>query len=148
MPTYRCTVLRGGAGDSHRAEIARAITRAHHEVTGAPAYFAQVLFEPLEPDDLFIGGERAAHDHVFVHGLIRDGRSAVARLELTRRLVTDVAEAAGIEARLVWVYLSELPARHMAEFGEILPEAGDEAAWAERLPAEVRAFMESHGEDR
>lgn len=147
MPTYRCTVLRGGAGDARRAEIARAITRAHHEVTGAPAYFAQVIFDPLEPEALFIGGERTAHDHVFVHGLVRDGRSAAARLELVRRLVSDVAAAAGLGARLVWVYLDELPARHMAEFGEVLPEAGDEAAWAERLPRELRTFMEGHEGD-
>ena len=66
------------------------------------------------------------------------------RLELNRRLIRNVASAAGTERRSVWVYLTELPARHMSEFGKVLPEAGEEAEWAERLPPELRRFMEAH----
>lgn len=142
MPTYRCTVRADGAADTRRAEVARAVTLAHHEVTGAPPYFAQVLFEPVPDDAVFIGGAPLAHEHVFVHGLIRDGRSAVDRRALTERLVRDVARAAGVDPRFVWVYLTEHPARQMAEFGRVLPEAGEETAWTDELPEALRRFME------
>jgi hypothetical protein len=29
----------------------------------------------------------------------------------------------------VWVYLTEVPAKNMAEFGQILPKPGGEEAW-------------------
>ncbi len=146
MPTYRITVLAGGAADQRRAAIARAITAAHHEVTGAPPYFAQVIFEPVDKLQVFIGGAALDHDHAFVHGFIRDGRSAVSRRALVRRLTVDVAAAAQLASDNVWVYITELPANHMVEFGRGLPEAGDEAQWAEALPPAVRAFMQGHRE--
>jgi hypothetical protein len=34
----------------------------------------------------------------------------------------------------VWVYLTELPAKNMAEFGQVLPEPGGEEAWMAALP--------------
>lgn len=145
MPTYRCLITAGSAADARRAEIAKAITNAHHQVTGAPSYFAQVIFDRFTEGDVFVGGEPPGHEHIYVQGFIRDGRSAVDRSALLRRLAQDVAVAAGVAPRVVWVYLAELPARHMIELGEVLPEAGEEAAWAERLPSELRAWMEGHG---
>lgn len=57
MPTYVCSVRPGLLDESAKAEIARAITRNHHEATGAPAYFVQVVIEEkylcnLEPTDM------------------------------------------------------------------------------------------------
>lgn len=141
MPTYRCTVLAGGAADKRRGAVAKAITRAHHEITGAPGYFAQVLFEAVRAADVFIGGGSLTHDHIFVHGFIREGRTTADRRALTERLLRDVAAAAETEPRLVWVYLSELPAQQMAEFGTVLPEAGDEEKWSDGLPKDLVAFM-------
>ena len=57
-------------------------------------------------------------------------------------LVEVVAVAAGAETFSVWVYLLELPPAAMAELGHILPEPGDERAWAETLPAEDRVRMQ------
>ena len=48
-------------------------------------------------------------------------------------------------SRSVWVYVGELPARQMIEFGHLLPEAGDEPAWTAALPAADREFMQSIG---
>jgi hypothetical protein len=45
----------------------------------------------------------------------------------------------------VWVYVTEIPARQMAEYGHILPEPGDEKAWLDGLPAEDRAHLHSVG---
>jgi hypothetical protein len=47
--------------------------------------------------------------------------------------------------RSVWVYVGELPARQMIEFGHLLPEAGDEPVWTAALPAADREFMQSIG---
>ena len=109
MPTYTCTAAAGLLDAARKAALARAVTRAHFEVTGAPAYFAQVVFQDVAPGDHFIGGVPLGHDHVFVYGRIRGGRSADVREALIRRLVADVAAAAGIEPFGVWVYLLELP---------------------------------------
>ncbi len=143
VPTYTCTAAAGLIDRDDKAAIARAITQAHAEITGAPAYFAQVIFREVPEGDHFIGGVRLGHDHVFVYGRIRDGRSAVDRKALIRRLTDDVAALLGLPAFSVWVYLLELPAAAMVEFGHVLPEAGDEADWTDALPDVDRARMQA-----
>jgi len=143
MPTYTCTATRGLLNAGRKNAIAAAVTKAHAEITGAPAYFAQVIFQEVSEGDHFIGGRPLGHDHVFIHGSIRSGRRAADRETLMKRLVNDVATAAGVETFSVWVYLQELPPAAMAEFGHILPEPGNETVWAEALPADDRARMQS-----
>lgn len=143
MPTYTCTAAAGLLDAARKGAIARAVTRAHCEVTGAPTYFAQVVFQDVAPGDLFIGGALLEHDHVFVYGRIRAGRSTDVRDALIRRLVADVAAAAGVDPFGVWAYLLELPPAAMVEFGHVLPEAGGEAAWTDALPATDQARMEA-----
>lgn len=141
MPTYTCHAAPGLLDASKKAAIARIITVAHADITGAPTHFAQVIFQEISDGDHFIGGVPLDHDHVFVYGRIRDGRAAVDRKALVRRLCDDVAEVAGLDAFSVWVYLLELPAAAMIEFGHILPEAGDEPAWTSNLPETDRVRM-------
>lgn len=71
------------------------------------------------------------------------GAAAEVREALIRRLVADVAAAAGNDPFGVWVYLLELPPAAMVEFGHVLPESGGEAAWTDALPATDRARMEA-----
>jgi hypothetical protein len=92
--------------------------------------------------DHFIGGVPLAHDHLFIYGRIRAGRSAEVRESLIRRLTVDVATAASVDAFAVWVYLLELSPAAMVEFGHLLPAAGQEAAWSAALPAGDRARMQ------
>lgn len=143
MPAYTCTAAAGLIGQDKKGTIAEAITRAHAEITGAPAYFAQVVFEDVLPGNHFIGGVPLAHDHIFVYGRIRAGRSAVDRKALMRRLIGDVAKAAEMPSFAIWVYLLELPAAAMAEFGHVLPEPGDEKAWTDGLPGGDRERMQA-----
>jgi phenylpyruvate tautomerase PptA (4-oxalocrotonate tautomerase family) len=143
MPTYTCTAARGLLNARQKSAIAAALTKAHAEITGAPPYFAQVTFQEVAEGDHFIGGRPLGHDHVFIHGSIRSGRGAGDRDALMKRLVDDVAAAAGADTFSIWVYLLELPSAAMAEFGHILPEPGEESIWAEALPAEERARMQS-----
>lgn len=145
MPSYVCTTASGLLTARQRSQIARAITLAHHETTGAPAYFARVRFNEVDRDVLFVGGAPLDHDHLFVVGHIRDGRDASTRARLLSAIVAGVCDAAGVERRAVWVYLVELPAQNMVEFGHGLPEAGDEDAWQQALPAADRRWMQSLG---
>ncbi len=45
----------------------------------------------------------------------------------------------------MWVYLVDLPASDMIEYGHILPEPGGENAWMEGLPEADRERMRSIG---
>ena len=145
MPTYHCVAADGLLSSPAKAAIAQAITRAHAEVTGAPPYFAQVIFQSVAAGDHYIGGEPLSHDHVFVDGHIRAGRSALDRAALIDRLVRDVSRAASLPAFAIWVYIHELPARAMAEFGHVLPEPGGETAWTESLTSAERERMQAIG---
>ena len=145
MPTYTCIVAKGLLRDDQKRSVAAAITNAHSGVTGAPAFFAQVIFQEVPEGNHFIGGEPLGHDHIFVHGTIRGGRSADDRKALINRLLDDVARAAGVESFSVWVYLSELPPAAMAEFGHVLPQPGEEQTWIDSLSEEDRVRMQGMG---
>jgi phenylpyruvate tautomerase PptA (4-oxalocrotonate tautomerase family) len=59
MPTYVCTIKEGRLSPDQKSRIAGEITRIHCEVTGAPTFFAQVIFEEVKSGQLF-HGRRAA----------------------------------------------------------------------------------------
>jgi phenylpyruvate tautomerase PptA (4-oxalocrotonate tautomerase family) len=143
MPTYTVTAPEGCLDDDQRANIAREITRVHHQTTGAPAYFAQVLFVEIKPGRYFVGGGPLQGKQIFVNGQIRAGRTVESKDALIRQMLAAVAKAAMVPANHVWVYITDLIPRQMAEFGHVLPEPGDEAKWAEGLPVADRAHMES-----
>ena len=146
MPTYVCTTLEGRLTADQKGKIASEITRVHCEVTGAPSYFAQVIFDEVKPGNYFMGGAPLKHDQVFIYGHIRSGRAAVDKSRMIALMAKAVGYAAKVEnSRFVWVYVAELPARQMVEFGQMLPEAGDEPAWTAALPAADREFMQSIG---
>lgn len=146
MPTYVCTTLEGRLSTEQKGKIASEITRIHCDVTGAPSYFAQVIFEEIKPSNYFMGGAPLKHDQLFVYGRIRDGRAAVDKARMIALMVKAVGAAAGVQNNCgVWIYIAELPARQMVEFGHVLPEAGGESAWTAALPAADREFMQSVG---
>ncbi|GAN76325.1 tautomerase family protein [Acidisphaera rubrifaciens] len=145
MPTYECRAPAGLLDAARRARIAAAVTRIHRQVTGASAYFAQVIFTEVADGAWFLGGTPLVGPHLFLHGHIRAGRSAGDRMRLIRRLVAALAEGASLPPRSVWVYVTELPPRAMAEYGHTLPEPGDEAAWFAALPPEDQAHLRALG---
>lgn len=145
MPSYRCTTVRGRLSPPQRAELADEITRVHHDVTGAPTYFARVAFDEAEPGAVFIGGAPLRHDHVFLIGHVRGDRPAALRAALVRGLTDVIASVAAVASTGVWVYLVELPATAMVEFGHVLPDPGDEDRWSAALPPKDRAWMRTLG---
>jgi phenylpyruvate tautomerase PptA (4-oxalocrotonate tautomerase family) len=145
MPTYHCTSPAGLLDAGKKSAIAAEITRIHNAVTGAASFFAQVIYTDVAKGNHFMGGAPLASEQIFVHGFIRAGRSVPDRQRLVTEMVTAIADLSGLAKRLVWVYLTELPARQMAEYGHILPEPGDEKPWLDGLPEEDRAYMHSVG---
>lgn len=144
MPTYFCTTSSGRLVAGQKARIAGEITRIHSEITGAPGFFAQVIFHEVNLGDWFMGGAPLTREQIFVYGHIRTGRAAVDKTRMIKLMAEAVALAARAEShRAVWVYLNELPPRQMIEFGHVLPEPGDEGPWAAALPPEDQAFMQS-----
>src|SRR6266566_1540198 len=143
MPTYTVTAPEGCLNQEKRSKIAREITRVHSETTGAPAYFAQVIFHDIAPGKYFVGGMPLHGQQVFVNGQIRAGRTTESKDTLISHMLAAVAEAAGLPTNNIWVYISDIVPRQMAEFGNVLPEPGDEAKWTEALPRADRTHMES-----
>ena len=88
MPTYTVTVANLSLTTEQESAIATAITEAHHVNTGAPAFFAQVLFTAVPVGKHFIGGKIYRTPHVFVHGLIRAGRGVDAKNNLVKDTAT------------------------------------------------------------
>jgi phenylpyruvate tautomerase PptA (4-oxalocrotonate tautomerase family) len=145
MPTYTVTTAANRLTPRQKTRIAQDITRIHKAVTGAHAFFAQVLFADIDPSNHFIGGKPLQHDFLFLQGTIRAGRTPEQKQDLLLQLVVALAEAAAAPKNAVWAYLNELPANQMVEFGHTLPQPGTEAEWFNALPPEDRNLMDRIG---
>ena len=142
MATYICRAPDGLFDADVKAKLARTITDNHAAVTGGGTTFVQVLFRVFALEDCFIGGKPLAGPHVFIQGHIRAGRSTLERADFVKRTLPAVSELLGVPRYAIWIYLSELPSRAMAEFGHVLPEPGDDTAWLAALPAEDRSYLD------
>lgn len=69
-------------------------------------------------------------------GTHRSRLRSICHRALIERLVADVPAAGDMPSFSLCVYFLELPASAMAEFGRILPESGEEAAWAASFPSD------------
>jgi phenylpyruvate tautomerase PptA (4-oxalocrotonate tautomerase family) len=103
MPTYTVTTANVALTPAQEGEIAAAITDAHHRNTGAPGFFAQVLFVTLPERKHYIGGKLNSTPHIYIHGLIRAGRSAAAKTELIEQIALRAREISGVGAEDIWV---------------------------------------------
>jgi len=101
-----------------------------------PGFLAQVLFTPLAAGKTYIGGKPYKTPHLFVLGQIRAGRTAEAKAGLVTDIAAKVLEIADIGPADIWVYIQDVRAAQMAEFGRILPELGHEGPWRGGFGAE------------
>ena len=60
-------------------------------------------------------------------------------------LMKVVSKSAQLEEHCVQVYLSEIPARQVLEFGKILPLPGEEVAWFDSIPEPTRSRLMALG---
>jgi len=145
MPTYTVTAANLALSPGQEAAIAEAITQAHHATTAAPAFFAQVRFLPVDGGRHYIGGKPNTAPHLFVHGMIRDGRHAETKTALVQEIAARAAAIAALSPEDVWVYVQDIPAEQMVEFGRVLPPPGKESEWQRGLGAEKRAALAAAG---
>ncbi len=129
MPTYTVTVANLSLSPQQKSQIAEAITAAHSTQTGAPRFFAQVLFSIANEGDHFVGGRVNTAPQVYVHGLVREGRTIEIKQALMSQMLEEIAQIVDITAEDVWIYLQDIPATQMMEFGRFLPAPGEEAEW-------------------
>ena len=52
-----------------------------------------------------------------------------------------IADIVDIKGEDVWIYLQDIPATQMIEFGRFLPAPGDEAEWEKGMTSEKRASL-------
>ncbi len=145
MPTYTVTTDANRLTPRQKTRIAQDLTRIHKAITGAPACFVQVIFADIDPANHFVGGKPLQHDFLFLQGTIRAGRNTDQKQDLLQQFAAALAEAAAIPKNAVWIYLSELSADHMIEFGRTLPQPGTETEWLNALPPEDRNLMDRIG---
>src|SRR5260370_9083971 len=138
MPTYVCSAAVGRLTPAQKAEIVNSITTIHHEETGAPRYLVLVIFHDLAPGNCYLGDRPAPADQIWIRGDIRSGRTNEQKSQMLRRIMHDVGRASGATEDAVWVYLSDLPAENLTEYGRILPPPGKEDAWFSSLPDATR----------
>jgi phenylpyruvate tautomerase PptA (4-oxalocrotonate tautomerase family) len=143
MPTCVCSSAQGRLTSDQKSEIVRSITAIHHEETGAPRYLVQVIFCDIAPGSHYIAGRPAPADQIWVRADIRDGRTNEQKSQMLHRIMHDVGEASGATEETVWVYLSEIPAENIAEFGRVLLPPGSEDAWFATLPDALREKLRS-----
>ncbi len=144
MPTYVCSVRPGLLDDRRKSEIAKAITRNHHEATGASTFFVQVVIDENATADCYLGGEPAS-GQIWIRADIRSGRTVDQRSSLMLAIMRDVSRIAGVDEASIWVYLCNLEPTDMVEYGHVLPLPGQEQAWFDGLPKNLRDYLVSLG---
>jgi len=73
-----------------------------------------------------------------VHGTIRGGRDSATKDLMLVELMRVVSISAHLEEHCIQVYLSDIPARQVLEFGKTLPLPGKEAAWFDSIPQSLK----------
>lgn len=137
MPTYAFTTMKH-LSPEQRGKLVESVTTIHQVEATAPRYFVQVVFYTVEPGSMFIGGEAASDDHVWVRADIRAGRTREQKAAILHRIMRETGEILGVSTESVWVYVSDVPAEGVAEFGNVLPQPGGEEAWLASLPSVLR----------
>ena len=113
----------------------------HHDGPGAPRYLVQVIFYELASGNHYVAGELARPEQIWIRGDLRSGRTEEQKAQILRRILRGVAKSADAPDEAVWVYLSDIPATNIAEYGCILPLPGEENAWFEMLPDPLKAKL-------
>ena len=137
MPTYAFTTAKDLTAEE-RGKLVESVTAIHQVEATAPRYFVQVVFYKVEPGTIFIGGETASPDHVWVRADIRSGRTSEQKARMLRRIMSETSEILAVSEQAIWVYISDIPAQGVLEFGNVLPEPGGEEQWLASLPGPLR----------
>ena len=142
MPTYVCTTA-ARLTEKQKERVVDSLTTIHNEETGAPRYLVQVVFNEVNPGSHFIGGQKAPEGQIWIRADIRSGRTEAVKRNMLKRIVDGVSAAAGSPVDAVWVYLADVPAHSIVEYGQVMCEPGQEDAWFAALSEETRARLKA-----
>ncbi len=138
MATYSIYYAGISLNTHQKFTLAQAITNIHANVTGAEAYFAQVIFKELSLHDCFIGGILLDQHHIFMSGQIRLGRSEQVKKQLLIEIEIAIQMTTKLSSHQIWAYLDELAPSLMIEYGQILPSVGNDKVWFSTLPDSIQ----------
>ena len=138
MPTYTVTNSNFNLKPKQQKELAEGITKIHNIVTGANTYFAQIIFNKTSKNNHFIGGKKVKEPSIFLHGQIRAGRSKKIKDKLISSLKDVLIKKSKLDQTQVWVYIIDIPAFQMIEYGAVLPESGKENKWFKNLSPKLK----------
>jgi len=97
-----------------------------------------VIFHDIAPGNHYVAGLPAPADQIWIRADIRGGRTDEQKRKMLRRMMQDVGRASGAAEDAVWIYLCDIPAANIAEYGRVLPPPGEEDAWFSSLPHAMR----------
>ena len=143
MPTYTVINSNFSLKPKQKNELAKGITKIHNVVTGANTYFAQVIFNKTKNTDHFMGGKKVKEPSLFLHGLIRAGRSKKVKDKLIKDLRDILIRKSKLDETQVWVYIADLPPSQMIEYGAVLPVSGKEREWFNGLSSKLKKKLSS-----
>jgi len=143
MPVYNVHYPKGLLSAKQKQAIAKGVTDAHSTITAAQQFFAQVLFREIPAEDWYLAGEPLTGPHLFLFGHIRAGRSLEIKSTLLRALRDVLVQHGGVSIERAWVFISDVPAAHIIEYGDILPDPGHEEQWLANLPEAARKLLKT-----
>ena len=138
MPTYFVNLSNIKLKKNVKEKLAKQVTKIHNKATGANKYFAQVIFNDTKRGNHFMGGKIVSKSEIFIYGHIRSGRTSKVKSKLIKGLREIIKENTKLKKDNIWVYLLDLRPNQMIEYGEILPQSGDEKNWFKNLPTELK----------
>lgn len=143
MPTYTVTYSNAKFSYTQMENIAQAITKTHHECTGANTFFAQVIFKETPNGKHFMGGKPVRDSQIFLHGQIRAGRPPELKEKLILAMREALIQSSGLSKDQIWIYIVDLIPAQMIEYGEILPLSGKENEWYASLSPDLQMKLKA-----
>jgi phenylpyruvate tautomerase PptA (4-oxalocrotonate tautomerase family) len=131
MPIYRCSVPEGLLSQDQKLQLSNEIADVHCNLTsGTPRKFVHVVFEEVPNGNAYTGGAPSTVSKII--GLIRSGRTQPTRSDIVAGITALWARITGQPGADIVVALHEVRPKDVMEWGEFLPEDGEEAAWVDK----------------
>ena len=138
MPTYTVKYSNFNLSQKQKNSLANDISDTHSKFTGANTFFAQVIFQKNEKNSHFIAGKLVKTKEIFLNGQIRSGRSSKVKKKLILSLRKILIKNTNLKKDFDRVYLEDLLPDQMIEYGEVLPNPGQEKKWFNSLTPRLR----------
>nr|WP_326185547.1 4-oxalocrotonate tautomerase family protein [uncultured Oscillibacter sp.] len=141
MPTYQVYVNQNKLTFQQKKAVATAITEGHCAQTGAPKYYVQVIINEIPDENRFVCGQQFGK-HMWIRGDVRC-RTPEQNKNLMLELVGRVSEVCDYEKDFIWCDLCSIEPTNIVKFGTVFPPAGQEQAWYDALPDQVKDVIQA-----